>query len=139
MTIYLVSCVSAKRSNPAPARDLYISPWFCKARTYADKTGLPWFVLSAKYGLVDPDAVIAPYNHTLKTMRLAERRRWASKVLSQLEPHLEGIKSVIFLAGQSYREFLDPPLRSRGLVVSIPMDGLRIGEQLSWLNRELHG
>ena len=115
------------------------SPWFRKARTYADGTGQPWFILSAQYGLVHPDEMIAPYDLTLNTMPVVERRRWASRVLTQLEPHLNGIKSVTFLAGRRYREFLEPSLRSRGLVVSIPMEGLRIGEQLSWLTRELRG
>jgi hypothetical protein len=30
-TLFLVSCVSKKRSTPAPARDLYSSEWFVKA------------------------------------------------------------------------------------------------------------
>jgi cytoplasmic iron level regulating protein YaaA (DUF328/UPF0246 family) len=139
MTIYLVSCVSKKQSAPAPARDLYTSGLFNKARSYVAKMGQPWFVLSAKYGLVHPDEVIAPYDLTLNTMRVADRRLWASRVLTQLEPHLDGIGSINFLAGQRYREFLEASLRSRGLVVSIPMEGLGIGKQLSWLNRELHG
>ena len=137
-TIYLLSCVGQKQAAPIHARDLYTSTWFCKARTYADETGQPWFILSAQYGLVHPDEMIAPYDLTLNSMPVADRRRWASRVLTQLEQHLNGIRSVTFLAGRRYREFLEPSLRSRGLVVSIPMEGLRIGEQLSWLTREIH-
>ena len=137
--LLLVSCVGQKRPTSSPARDLYLSTWFRKARSYADRTGWPWFVLSAQYGLVLPDEMIAPYDLTLNTMPVPDRRRWASRVVTQLEPHLDGIGSVMFLAGQRYREFLAPALRSRGLVVSTPMEGLRIGEQLRWLTRELHG
>ena len=139
MVIHLLSCVGRKLAFPAPARDLYISPWFCKARSYADSTGQLWFVLSAKHGLVHPDEVISPYDLTLKTMPVADRRQWASTVLTQLGPYLYGVRSVVFLAGQGYREFLEPPLRSRGLLVSVPMEGLRIGEQLRWLTKMLHG
>ena len=139
MVIHLVSCVGRKQSVPAPARDLYTSSWFRKARSYADSTGRPWFVLSAKHGLVHPDEVISPYDLTLNTVLVADRRQWASRVLTQLGPHLDGIGSVVFLAGQRYRELLEPSLRNRGLVVSVPMEGLRIGEQLRWLTRELHG
>ena len=124
MSLCLVSCVGRKRSSPAPASDLYTSPWFRKARAYAERVGWPWFVLSAKHGLVQPDEMIAPYDLTLNTMPVADRRRWAAKVLTQLEPHLDGVESVVFLAGQRYREFLTPSLRSRGLVVSVPMQGL---------------
>ncbi len=133
MVIYLLSCVRQKQPVPAPAKDLYTSSWFRKARCYVENTGQPWFVLSAKYGLVHPDEVIAPYDCTLNAMPVAERRRWASRVLKQLEPHLDGVKCVVFLAGKRYREFLELPLRHQGLDVRVPMEGLRIGEQSQWL------
>ena len=139
MVIQIVSCVGQKQPVPAPAKDLYISPWFRKARAYANSTGWPWFVLSAKHGLVHPDEVIAPYDLTLNRMPVANRRQWANQVLTQLRPHLDEVGSVVFLAGRRYCEFLEQPLRSRGLVVSIPMEGLRIGGQLRWLNKMLHG
>ena len=138
MGVYLVSCVSQKRVTPSPAKDLYTSPLFRKARAYVERTGDLWFVLSAQYGLVHPDEVIEPYDLTLNTMEVSGRRRWAGRVLTQLEPHLDGVGTVTFMAGQRYREFLELPLRSRGLIVSVPMEGLKIGEQLSWLSRELH-
>ena len=137
--ICLLSCVGQKLPDPAPARDLYTSSWFVKARAFAEKTGQPWFVLSAKYGLVHPDDVIAPYDLTLNNMPVADRRTWANAVLSQLEPHLNSSGSVMFLAGRRYREFLEPQLRGRGLNVAVPMEGLRIGEQLGWLTRQLYG
>src|SRR5690606_9611227 len=36
---YWVSCVSGKLSRPAPAKDLYISDWFLKARRYVESKG----------------------------------------------------------------------------------------------------
>ena len=67
-TIYLVSCVSRKRATPHRAKDLYISDWFLKARAYVEDTHSPWFILSAEYGLVPPDKVLAPYERTLNKM-----------------------------------------------------------------------
>jgi len=101
--------------------------------------GQPWFILSAQYGLVHPNTVIEPYDCTLNEMRMASRRRWASEVLLQLAPQLEAVASVTFFAGQRYREFLEQPLRTRGLTVEVPMRGLKIGEQLRWLNQGLNG
>ena len=138
MAVYLVSCVGQKRSRAAPAKELYTSPWFRKARTYVEMAGGRWFVLSAKHGLIHPDQVVEPYNLTLNDMRVTERHRWAARVLTQLEPHLAGVNAVEFLAGQRYREFLEPALRQRGLAVSVPMEGLKIGEQLSWLSRRVN-
>ena len=137
--IYLVACVGQKLSKPAPAKDIYTSSWFRKARAYVERTGCVWFILSAKHGLVHPNEVIAPYDTTLNTMRAAGRRAWAGKVLDELGPRLEDVRSVAFLAGLRYRQFLAPHLKSRGLAVSVPMEGLRIGEQLQWLERQIDG
>lgn len=131
--LYLVSCVKTKGPKPTPAKDLYASPWFRKARAYAEKTAHPWHILSAQYGLVHPERVIRPYEKTLKTMPVAKRRAWAETVLADLEPSLTGVGTVVFLAGQVYREFLAPALRDRGLTVHVPMAGLSQGRQLSWL------
>jgi hypothetical protein len=73
----IVSCVSLKRPEPALAKDLYISPWFRLARSYVEATGCPWFILSAKYGLVAPDQTLAPYQQTLNKMSVLERREWS--------------------------------------------------------------
>ena len=83
--------------------------------------------------------MISPYDLTLNTMLVVDRHTWARRVLNELEPHLDGVESVVFLAGQRYREFLEASLRSRGLSISVPMEGLRIGEQLAWLTRMLDG
>ena len=79
-SVYLVSCVSQKRDQACEARDLYVSDLFRKARRFAEASGCPWFILSAEYGLVAPGQVIAPYERTLNTMGVANRRAWAERV-----------------------------------------------------------
>lgn len=133
----LVSCVSKKLPYPAPAKDLYVSDWFQKARAFVEARGLPWFILSAEHGLLHTDAVTAPYEKTLNKMGAVARRAWTNAVMQALEPHLAKVETVVFLAGGKYREFLEPQLRSHGIQVCVPMAGLRIGEQLAWLNARL--
>ena len=133
-TIALVACVSKKNKSPMPARDLYISDWFLKASAYADRISDQWFILSAKYGLLDPDDAIDPYDETLNKMPVKARRDWAVKVLDELIPKLDHDDQVVILAGMKHREFLVDPLGASGYQVEIPMEGLRIGEQLSWLS-----
>ena len=131
--VYLVSCVSKKRPQPAPARDLYLSPWFRKARAHVEARGGTWFILSAEHGLLLRDRVVAPYERTLNRMGVAERRAWAARVLEQLDAlHLDA-QRVVILAGQRYRAFLVPGLHARGLEIEVPMLGLGIGQQLAWL------
>ena len=136
-TLYLVSCVSEKRPARVPARCLYMSDWFQKARAYVESAGRPWFILSAKHGLLHPETVVCPYDKTLKNMSKAKRGQWSWKVLNQLQAHLGGVDCVVILAGKSYREFLEPGLLARGIDVRVPMCGLGIGKQLQWLKRPL--
>jgi hypothetical protein len=134
-TVYLVSCVSQKQKEACAAQYLYVSDLFLKARRYAEASGCPWFILSAEHGLVSPDQVIAPYERTLNTMRMAERRAWAERTAKQLAAAVPDLARVVFLAGERYRQFLAQHLASQGVAVSVPMEGLRIGEQLSWLGQ----
>lgn len=137
--LFLVSCVKTKRPTRAPAKDLYVSAWFRKARACVESTGCPWGILSAEYGLLHPDEEIRPYEKTLKAMPVAERRAWANEVLESMDPFLVGIDTVVFFAGERYRKFLEPGVRERGVAVSAPMLGLSQGQQLAWLNGCLHG
>ena len=132
--IFLLSCVSQKAPHPAPARDLYVSPLFRKARAYVLKSDSLWFILSAEHGLLHPDDVLAPYEKTLNNMRAAERRAWAEKVRHQMETTLPDADEITIFAGQRYREYIEPWLRGRYASVQVPMRGLPIGKQLRWLS-----
>src|SRR5437870_2566119 len=118
---FLVQCVSKKRSRPRPARDLYCSDWFLKARAYVEAQNQPWFILSGKHGLVRPERVISPYNRTLPAMTREGRRVWAERVQAQLRRHLRPGDQVVFLAGEVYRDHLVPAVRAMGCSVRIPM------------------
>jgi len=136
-TLYLVSCVSRKQDQACPAKDLYISDWFRKARAYIELSGHLWFILSAEYGLLDPEAVVEPYERTLNKMPIRERRAWAEGVIAQLRGKLDGVDRIVILAGARYREFIMPDLTSRVAEVEVPLEGLRIGEQLSLLSGKI--
>jgi hypothetical protein len=132
--LVLVSCVKSKLSHAAPARSLYTSTWFTGVREIVEASLARWFVLSSRYGLVAPNEVIAPYDYTLSTLGVAERRAWAQRVLDKLLPKTTGCRRINMFASHRYREFLLEPLRQRGIVVDVPMENLVRGEQLAWLN-----
>jgi len=133
--IVLISCVSKKLPQKAAARDLYVSPLFRLNLQYATKLApSKIFILSAKYGLLNIDDEIEPYDVTLNNMSARERKYWANTVLDQLSVcsnlHRDHI---VFLAGIKYRQYLIPQLKS----YDVPMKGLRIGKQLQFLKREV--
>jgi hypothetical protein len=133
MRVAFVSCVKTKADTARPAEQLYISPWFVMARRYAHAIADRWFILSAAYGLVEPDRMIEPYEKTLNKMPIAERRGWAKLVTKQMDlAQVHGDEAIV-LAGLNYRRHLEMPLLDRFKEVVVPMPGFAFGEQLSWL------
>ncbi len=135
--IGLISCVSKKCHSETFAKELYTSALFTKSRQYVERNCDTWFILSAKYGLVEPNEIIEPYNETLNSKTKYDREEWAKKVWKTLCLRLKPNDQVTILAGDKYREKLIPLLIEYGCKIHIPMKGLGIGSQLKWLSREL--
>jgi hypothetical protein len=132
----LVSCVKQKLNRPAAAKDLYISSLFAKARTYAEASGRPWYILSAKHGLVEPHEVLEPYDVRMSVTEGEYRLAWGMKVmrrLTELCGDLKG-KTVEIHAGEAYVAPIRDLLRSAGATVTEPLAGLRHGPRLAWYN-----
>jgi hypothetical protein len=128
--IALVSCSGPKLSHAAPARSLYASPLFQRASAYAARHFERWFILSGKYGLVEPEAIIAPYDVDVTHFTAAQRRSWARQIAEQIaERELPG--PFVALAGKRYREPLEPHISLR----PHPTNGLTIGRALAWYSR----
>lgn len=135
--IVLVTCVKTKMDRPAPAKDLYTSSLFRKQRTYAERRGAPWFILSAEHALVAPDEWLAPYERYLPDMSRSFRSAWSTWVAARLEVlagPLAG-KTVEIHAGSTYHNAVRPELEALGATVLDPLKGLSMGQRLSWYDR----
>ena len=132
--IFLVGCVRTKRDRAAAAKDLYASPLWRGRRVYAERSGQPWFILSALHGLVRPDERIEPYNLALANLSTAQRRVWGERVVADLQAKV-GVwpgREFEIHAGAVYSKALAPRLRALGAKVSLPLEGLSLGKQLQW-------
>lgn len=132
--IVLVSCVKTKRPEAAAAKDLYTSALFRKERSYAERSGVPWYILSAEHGLVDPEQWLAPYERYLPDESSTYREAWGVKVVDDLE-QVEGLmegKVVEIHAGAVYLDAIRSRLQSRGAVIVEPLRGLPMGKRLQW-------
>ena len=132
--IGLVACGAKKKATAAPAKDLYNSSLFKKSKSFVESKCDKWFILSAKYGLLLPEQVVEPYNETLKSYSVKERAIWAESVFEDISKHINSGDKIIFLAGNCYGQFLIPKLQAMGIQIEVPMKGLRIGEQLHYLD-----
>lgn len=137
--LVLVACVKQKLTHPAPARDLYTSDLFCKQREYAERAGVPWFILSAKHGLVAPDQELEPYNLHLAETSAAYRASWGARVLKQLESAASPLHGRIIEvhAGAAYADAIRDRLGREGAQVSEPLRGLQLGHRLAWYRNRL--
>ena len=131
----LISCVSKKLDRPARSKDLYTSTLFKLSYRYATSLKPDTiFILSAKYGLLSCDDVVAPYDITLNEMNAGDVKKWSERVLAELRKRTDLQKDLfVFLAGQKYRKYLLPHVNN----LEIPMEGLGIGKQLSWLKQRV--
>lgn len=135
-TVVLIACSSRKLDRPARARDLYQGTLFRASLDWAASQPPDEIcILSAKYGLVDLEQVIEPYDLTLNNLPLRQVRAWAERVFGQLQRRFDTERDrFVFLAGEKYRRFLV----SRLSHVDVPLAGLPIGKQVSWLQNAVH-
>lgn len=137
LRVGLVACSKTKADQPTLARELYLSPLFRAARTYAERSYDAWLILSAKHGAVRPTTFLAPYDLTLTRLPPARRQTWAEHVVVQLTEVFGDLHRCAFgiHAGLAYRSPLCPHLPSW----NAPLQGLGIGQQLAWYQRHLCG
>jgi len=111
MKIALISCSKKKREWTHRAFDLYSkSPLFrknilrCKNNKIDD-----FYILSAKYWLLDKNQIISYYDYTLIWKSKEIRKKWGEKVSEQIKLKIPRDAEIYILAGKYYSEFLNIP------------------------------
>ncbi len=136
--VLLITCAKSKTTQPAAAKDLYVSPRFRKARAFAERSGVPWYILSAEHGLVGPDEWLAPYERYLPGTPRDYRTAWGEWVAARLEllaGPLDG-KTIEIHADEDYVQPLDAPLTRRGGRIERPLQGLTSGRWQGWYDAQ---
>jgi hypothetical protein len=132
--VILIGCVRTKKAVASAASELFASPLFAGRRRYAAGSGRPWYILSAKFGLLAPGDVIGPYDVYLADQSPGYQRAWGEFAAAQLEQHEHTMRGrrIEVHAGAAYVDPLRGPLAARGAVLAVPLAHLRQGEQLAW-------
>lgn len=133
----LISCVKNKVDYKCEARDLYISDLFCKSRSYAEKNYDRYYILSALHGLLDPMEYIEPYDFTLIGKKVEQKKGWSEMTSKQVFEEIDTDSEIYIHAGDDYRKYLIPLLKSKGYTVYVPLQGLGIGQQKAWYKNKL--
>ena len=133
--LVFIGCVKTKIPGHHKAKELFTSPLFVGRRRRAEAAGAPWFILSAKYGLLSPETDVDYYDVSLKAAGRAEKRSWSTRVLEQLRHAVGSLsgKIVEVHAGVDYYKYgLVDGLKAQGATVVIPLEHATQGEQLAW-------
>jgi hypothetical protein len=122
--VVLIGSSGATAAAPVPVDELFRSPGFARAREHALRDGLPWFVLSAKHGLLDPGDVVAPFDVELADQSSGYRTAWGEWVAAQLADRvqLSGL-TVEVHGGVDFAQPLRQPLARRGAAMELALPG----------------
>lgn len=135
--VYLVAGCGKQLTYPAAAKDLYYSQHFQACRRYVEEEESRWYILSPLHQVINPEAIIKPYDKSPYTLSHQERILWARQVAESLiqvaSPEIE----FVFLTGKLYRQEVTPILQANGYETKVPMQHLAIGQQLAWIKKEL--
>jgi hypothetical protein len=122
--VVLVGSSGATGTGPDAAGRLFRSSGFARAREHAVHSRLPWFVLSAKHGLLDPDDVISPFGTQIDDQPAGYRSAWGEWVVAQLADRvrLDGVVVEVH-GGVDFAQPLRQPLARAGATLEIPLPG----------------
>ena len=131
MRIALISCSKAKKNYCCAAKELYsASNLFNLSYQYAKATCDKIYILSSKYGLVEENEILQPYEKVLPKYFTVANKAWADEIfskLSELEP--ENNTFVIFAGKDYYLNFY-----RRLKHYELPLEGLVLGDRMQKLN-----
>ena len=130
--VVLISCTKEKRGYPCEAYKLYDeSSLFKKSYAYAHMISSEVYIISAKYGLVPEYKMIAPYDETLNTKGVEERKEWGRRTAAQIKDRFDVENTeFVLLAGSRYCEPLIPYLK----YFSMPLEGMPLGKRMQVLD-----
>ena len=140
--IILISCSATKdeksKTEPMEAKDIYQGQLFQKSYRYAELKykDHPVFILSAKYGLLEPNEKIPYYNQYLGDFNKEQIQQWGDMVINGLDNKniSRTLPDYIGLAGKKYIDPIQPSIKHWIL----PLEGRGgIGYQLGWLTNEI--
>ena len=141
MKIALISCSKKKVDYTCQAKILYSpSTLFTYSYNYAKTLCDKVFILSAKYGLLNENDIVSPYDLTLNNQSKKQKEEWSNCVFKNMENTFDLLNDeFFFFCGENYRKFLVPLLKEKyNTKITIPLEKLPLGEQLKFLKNKIN-
>lgn len=122
--VALVGCGKAKKAEPAAALHLYTGRLFRASVDFATATHDETFIVSAKHGLVRPETILRPYEHSIADE--ADPASWGRAVVRDLQQAMSGAPIVVtLLMGNRYSRWIVRAFAGKGIRFTEPLTGIR--------------
>ena len=128
--LILAGCSQKKLNYPAPVIELNQGQLFRGIKKLARSNNFDLKILSGKYGLLDSNEIISPYNQKIRTKKdiLRIRRKIFPKMLKTIERY----DLIIVVMGKNYREVIEPLFNEKFIII---YDKRGIGGYLSLISK----
>jgi len=110
MLILLTACGKKKEVTPQPAWKLYKSARIRYLKRIAEEMNVPFYIVSAKYGLIHSEKIIEPYETLLTKEKAQKLFPQVIEILTKLK--MEGIRLILYFKGGARKEYHDLVLRA---------------------------
>jgi len=96
--VLITACGNKKEDEPKEAGKLYKSPRIRHLYKRSKELNIPFYILSAKYGLISGDEIIGPYNEIMDK----DKCKILEKQISQI---LKNFDVIIYYKGGARKEY----------------------------------
>lgn len=133
--IVIAQCTHRKRDGEWRAEELYMkSALFQAQRRYWEAYAESAYILSGKYGLIQPWRIINSYDQHISDQDSEEWQLQVQQRVKTIAKHNERIE--IIAGKEKYGRRLEPYLEMQDINYSYPFEGLGIGERTKQMKQE---
>lgn len=106
--LVITGCTKLKKfytsDHTLQAKEMYQGRIFKKVRKYCELKNFPYYIISAEYGLIDPDDKIGGYERVIKNQKDIERIK--VDINKKLGSLINDYELILIIAGKNYRDTL---------------------------------
>mgnify|MGYP001227054899 CR=1 FL=1 len=138
--IALIGCSKKKNLFSSRAKNLYSSFLFRKTKGLVEANPLikDWFILSAKYGLLNKEEIIEPYDLSLASFSQQQLKQWSIKIYEKIVE--KKLDNLYFYCGSKYHnKYLIELLEKNNIQYNLPFKGLSLGKRVQFLSQSKTG
>jgi len=146
-TLCIITCSEQKiwdkhkdqKNIPKKAKEAYTGKITKLGIKFAEKFfNGNYAILSAKYGLLNPDELICNYNLHIKNLCKKEREELINKIKNQIkEKNLNTYDEIIVIAGSDYLKIVKEVFKDKKIYVIRDWQNKKYGEKVKLLNEIL--